>query len=254
MVEPLSPELALVDPALAERARAQLTDSREPVPRPAPVNQPPPPPPLRPPPIRTVAVSAGPLRPVPRRRISGNAIVAAVAVAAALGGRRPQSWLALTTAPRALEEGRSSRRSRNATACRRLRLARGRAKKRSTQGVAGASYTRSGAPAEEATGGSRPRAPCGPKLSGRPDQPRSACPALPRSRSTRSPPRPCATPRCLADFRPRPDRDQPASLALPTRLDRHRSEVRLVARRRGALATHPRRPPRRVPLGHRLPQ
>ena len=71
-VEPLSPELALVDPELAERARAQLVEGRSP--EAARPRQPEP----RPPRL--------PDRPKRRSRSKTTAIVAAIAVAALLGG------------------------------------------------------------------------------------------------------------------------------------------------------------------------
>ena len=86
LVEPLSPELALVDPELAEKARAQLADDRGPARRPAPVRQPEPPPlPCRSPrPAR--ADRAQPVEPTRRSRGKSSAIVAAIALAAVLGG------------------------------------------------------------------------------------------------------------------------------------------------------------------------
>ena len=58
----------------------------------------------------------------------------------------------------------------------------------------------------------------------------------------------------MAGPEPQPKRCQPASLAVPARLDRHRREVRLVARRGRPPGAHPRRSPRRVPVAHRIPQ
>lgn len=71
-VEPLSPELALVDPELAERARAQLVEGRSP--EAARLREPEPRPPRLPDNAK------------PRSRGKTTAIVAAIAVAAVLGG------------------------------------------------------------------------------------------------------------------------------------------------------------------------
>ena len=86
LVEPLSPELALVDPELAERARAQLAADRGSARRQAPARQPEPPPlPCRSPrPSR--ADRAQPVEPTRRSRGKSSAIVAATALAAVLGG------------------------------------------------------------------------------------------------------------------------------------------------------------------------
>jgi hypothetical protein len=66
LVEPISPELALVDPELAERARAQLVDGHEPARRSVPVRQ---------------------IEQAPRRRRSRfSALVVVIALAAGLGG------------------------------------------------------------------------------------------------------------------------------------------------------------------------
>ena len=84
MVEPLSPELALVDPELAERARAQLADARGPGRRPASAWQP------KPPPRRSRSLGradrAVPVEPTHRSRGKISAIVAAIALTAVLGG------------------------------------------------------------------------------------------------------------------------------------------------------------------------
>jgi hypothetical protein len=86
LVEPLSPELALIDPELAEKARAQLADDRGPARRPAPVRQPEPPPlPCRSP--RPARADQGePVEATRRSRGKSSAIVAAIALAAVLGG------------------------------------------------------------------------------------------------------------------------------------------------------------------------
>lgn len=82
----LSPELALVDPELAERARAQLADD-EPASSAAPVQQTEqPPPPLRPSPGLQRADRAEPVAPTLRARRKGSVIVAVIALAAGVGG------------------------------------------------------------------------------------------------------------------------------------------------------------------------
>jgi hypothetical protein len=84
-VEPLSPELALVDPELAERARGDTSVPAEPAPRPTPAplqpqrSAPPTRAPRRPP-------AVPPFRPAPRRRVTGTVVVAALAVGFGLGG------------------------------------------------------------------------------------------------------------------------------------------------------------------------
>ncbi len=88
-VEPLSPELALVDPNLAERARAKLVDAGEAAPPPAPAREPEQaPPPLRPSPMPQHTHSVAPVEAATcRRRSNGRrAIVVVVAIAAGLGG------------------------------------------------------------------------------------------------------------------------------------------------------------------------
>src|SRR6266508_1744070 len=156
LVEPLSPELALIDPELAERACAQLTDPREPVPRPAPVRQPQQlPRPLPPPPMRPRAASAGRLRPAPRRRMNGGAILAVFALAAAAaiwaryddGSSSPGGMAQLATQPQ------RDRSPQTATGERRETKTRA-----SKQGVAGQRYARAAARSRRrATGGSHPR-------------------------------------------------------------------------------------------------
>ena len=86
LVEPLSPELALVDPELAGRARAQLTDGREPARRPARVRQPEPPLLPRRSPMLARADQAEAIEPTRRPRGKGSAILAVIALAAGLGG------------------------------------------------------------------------------------------------------------------------------------------------------------------------
>jgi hypothetical protein len=83
LVEPLSPELALVDPELAERARAQLVEGRSPEEEAARLRQPEP----RPPRLSTPEGADRTERPKVKRRSrgKGTAIVAAIAVAAVLG-------------------------------------------------------------------------------------------------------------------------------------------------------------------------
>jgi len=82
----LSPELALVDPELADRARAQLADG-EPASSAAPVRQPEQPPrPLRPPRVPQRAERAEPVEPTRRLRSKGSVIAAVIALAAGLGG------------------------------------------------------------------------------------------------------------------------------------------------------------------------
>ena len=82
----LSPELALVDPELAERARAQLADG-EPASPAAPVRQPEQPPqPLRPSRVPPRAERAEPVEPTRRARYKGSLIVAVIVLAAGLGG------------------------------------------------------------------------------------------------------------------------------------------------------------------------
>jgi hypothetical protein len=85
-VEPLSPELALVDPELADRARAQLA-AGEPASPTAPVEQPGQPP-RRPRPSRMPrrANRAEPVEPTRRVRSKRSVIVAVIALAAGLGG------------------------------------------------------------------------------------------------------------------------------------------------------------------------
>ena len=87
-VEPLSPELALVDPKLAERARAKPVDAGKAAPPPTAAGQPQQkPPPLRPSLLPPHTHSAAPVEATRRRRRDGRrAIVAVVAFAAALGG------------------------------------------------------------------------------------------------------------------------------------------------------------------------
>jgi hypothetical protein len=154
LVEPLSPELALVDPVLAEWARAQLTDSREPVPRAGPVRQRQQP--LPAPPVRPGPASKGRLRPAPRGRIIGKAIVAVVAVAlggaaaAILASSYDGSSSSAGTARLAMQPWRD-RSPQTATGEGGDTKTRG-----STQGVAGARYTRTAARSRRrATGGSR---------------------------------------------------------------------------------------------------
>ena len=82
----LSPELALVDPELADRARAQLADG-EPASSAAPVRQPGQPVrPLRPSRVPQRADRAEPVEPTRRLRRKGSVIVAVIALAAGLGG------------------------------------------------------------------------------------------------------------------------------------------------------------------------
>jgi len=82
----LSPELALVDPELAGRARAQLADG-EPGSSAAPVRQPEQSPrPLRPSRVPQRADRAEPLEPTRRARRKGSVIAAVIALAAVLGG------------------------------------------------------------------------------------------------------------------------------------------------------------------------
>src|SRR5205085_106838 len=54
----------------------------------------------------------------------------------------------------------------------------------------------------------------------------------------------------LAGARPQGDHRERPPLALPARVDRHRRQVRLVARGTGSADAHSRRQPRRGPLGH----
>jgi hypothetical protein len=86
LVEPLSPELALVDPELAERARAQFAGGREPARRPARARQPEPPPLPRRSPMLARADQAEPIEPTRRSHGKGSAILAVIALAAGLGG------------------------------------------------------------------------------------------------------------------------------------------------------------------------
>jgi hypothetical protein len=65
---------------------------------------------------------------------------------------------------------------------------------------------------------------------------------------------PGAAPECLADSVPPPDRCEPALLAVPARLDRHRREVWLVARSCRPASPNRRRSTRRIPVGHRPPE
>jgi hypothetical protein len=82
----LSPELALVDPELADWARAKLADG-EPASSAAPVRQPGQPPrPHRPSRVSQRADRAGPVEPTRRLRSKGSVIVAVIALAAGLGG------------------------------------------------------------------------------------------------------------------------------------------------------------------------
>jgi hypothetical protein len=82
----LSPELALVDPELAAKARAQLADD-EPASPAAPVRQPErPPQPVGPSPVPQRADRAEPVESTLRSRSKRNVIVAAIALAAGLGG------------------------------------------------------------------------------------------------------------------------------------------------------------------------
>jgi hypothetical protein len=82
----LSPELALVDPELADRARAQLAEG-EPASSAAPVWQPEQPPrPLRPSRVPQRADRAEPVEPTRRLRSKGSVILAVIAFAAGLGG------------------------------------------------------------------------------------------------------------------------------------------------------------------------
>jgi hypothetical protein len=81
-VEPLSPELALVDPELAERARAQLAEGHSPARREALVRQAEPQP--RHSPAR--ADRATPVEPRRHSRRKLAAVLAAIAVAAGVGG------------------------------------------------------------------------------------------------------------------------------------------------------------------------
>ena len=82
----LSPELALVDPELADRARAQLADG-EPASPAAPVRQPGQPPrPLHPSRTPPRADRAEPVEPTRRARSKGSLIVAVIVLAAGLGG------------------------------------------------------------------------------------------------------------------------------------------------------------------------
>ena len=99
----LSPELALVDPELADRARAQLADGelgfasgtcRQP-------EQPPQS--LRPSRVAPRADRAEPVEPTRRAWSKGSVIAAVIVLAAGLGGPLP-SGLGTTTAPRAPEE------------------------------------------------------------------------------------------------------------------------------------------------------
>src|SRR5262249_19683418 len=84
LVEPLTPELALIDPELAETARTQLTDPREPVSRLSSLQQPARPKPSAPPrPMRPFDAWAGRRR-VARGRIGGGAVLAVFALAGAL--------------------------------------------------------------------------------------------------------------------------------------------------------------------------
>src|SRR5512133_1103462 len=81
----LSPELALVDPELAAKARAQLADD-EPASPAAAVRQPEQPPqPLRPSRVPPRAARAAPVERALRARSKRNLIVAAIALAAGLG-------------------------------------------------------------------------------------------------------------------------------------------------------------------------
>jgi len=82
----LSPELALVDPELADWARAQLADG-EPASSAAPVRQPEQPPrPLRPSRVPQRADRAEPVEPTRHARSKGSVIVAVIVLAAGLGG------------------------------------------------------------------------------------------------------------------------------------------------------------------------
>jgi hypothetical protein len=81
-VEPLSPELALVDPELAERARAQPVEGHSPARREALVRQPEPQPRRSP----TRADRAAPVEPRRHSRRKLAAVLAAIAVAAGAGG------------------------------------------------------------------------------------------------------------------------------------------------------------------------
>ena len=84
--EPLSPELALVDPDLAERARANLVDAGEAAPLPAPAREMA----QAPPPLRPLSMAqhtpAAPIEATRRRRsIGGSAVMAVAALAVGLG-------------------------------------------------------------------------------------------------------------------------------------------------------------------------
>jgi hypothetical protein len=81
----LSPELALVDPELADRARAQLAGG-EPASPAAPVRHPEQPQPLRPPRVPQRADRAKPVESTLRARSKGSVIAAVIALAAGLGG------------------------------------------------------------------------------------------------------------------------------------------------------------------------
>src|SRR5215831_1000187 len=145
MVEPLSPELALIDPELAERARRQLSDPGEPFSRPSPVRQPEQP--TRPSsrPMRSRGAPAGRSRVAPGRN-SRSAVLAALALVAAL---------AAATALWTRSDDGSSNSARTAqTPTQPDRLLQSLTGKRpdtkttaSTRGVAGARYTRAARPA-----------------------------------------------------------------------------------------------------------
>jgi hypothetical protein len=82
----LSPELALVDPELADRARAQLADA-EPASPAAPAGQPEQPPQsLRPSRVAPRAARAEPVEPTRRAWSKGSVIAAVIVLAAGLGG------------------------------------------------------------------------------------------------------------------------------------------------------------------------
>ena len=162
MVEPLSPELALVDPELAGRARAQLTDGREPARRPARVRQPEPPLLPRRSPMLARADQTEAIEPTRRSPGKGSAILAVIALAAGLGGAAA-IWVRYddhTSSSGETEQSATQPQGERQPATATSERGETTTARASNQGVAGQRHTKTATRSRrKASGGSGPRSP-----------------------------------------------------------------------------------------------
>jgi hypothetical protein len=196
----LSPELALVDPELADRARAQLAGG-EPASPAAPVRHPEQPPqPLRPPRVPQQADRAKPVESTLRARSKGSVIAAVIALAAGLGGAAAiwAQYNGGASGSRGIEQApfQPLRELSPATAL--SEHGETTTARPSKQGMGGQGYVRRATRSRrKGIGGSAPRSGVRTQTLGRPRRAAFHVPGCRRSRSTRS------------LYRPAPDASMP---------------------------------------------